>query len=161
MHPPVRFQDDIVNQKEWSDAAGIDFTDTDIIVRPEFQAETKIETILRNHGIDPMNQRHAEWGKEIDERIDLQTALYAVREAQNIYPHVPQELRGEFPNWQAVLNGVENGSYQYALMKLEEQKEETKKRQEQLKAERAEFDTWRASNKKAPEPAPPPSSDTE
>lgn len=165
MNPPERHQGDGL-QDEYSAIASIDFTDTDVIVRPEFEAETKIETILRNHGIDPMNQRQAQWGAEIDERIDLQTGIHAVRSAQAIYDHVPQEIRGEFPNWQSVLNGIENGSYQYALQEHERRQEEKKKRKEQRAADREELDGYRKGkhlNRPAPEnpPAAASSSDNE
>lgn len=157
MHPPLRFQDDIVNQEYYSNLAGIDFTDTDIIVRPEFEEETKIKNILASHGIDLM-QRDAQniWGKEVDDRIDLQTAIAASNEAKMAYSQVPAELRGEFPDWQMFLKGVENGSYQHALNELDRRNEEKKKRRQQRLEEQQELAAYRA--KTAPQTAP--SSDT-
>lgn len=104
-----------------SNAARISFEGTQSLVRPEYADEADINILLRRYGIN-QQLKPIIYGKEIDDSLDLQTALGAIEAAKSI--KVPEELRGKFNNWQEVLAAAETGQYQYELEQLAKQKAE-------------------------------------
>lgn len=135
---PIRFQGD-GKQQQYSDEAGLSFEGTEVLTRQEFAEESNINNILTKHGINPLTMKEMTWGQEIDERIDLQTALYAIEQARTIMPHVPQELRAKYDNWQKVLNAVESGEYAYDLDQLDQKKKRTKEVEERQALDQREL----------------------
>lgn len=131
----------------WSDATGIDFTNTEVLTRQEYKDEADLNILLARFGVNtPMRQM--EWGAEIDDRIDLQTAMAAIEEAKKI--QVPDELRTRFPNWQAVLNGAETGAYQAALVDLEQTKKRTEETRAKEEADKKSYEEWKANVRETP-----------
>lgn len=131
----------------WSDATGIDFSNTEILTRQEYKDEADLNILLSRFGVNtPM--REMSWGAEIDDRIDLQTALQAIDEAKRI--EVPPELRTRFPTWQAVLNGAESGAYQSALVELEATKKRTEEARQQEEADKKSYEEWRKNFRETP-----------
>ena len=57
--------------------------------------------------------------------------------AKGTVDHVPPELRNQFPTWQAVLNGAENGSYAAALKDLDDKKQAAKNKAAEAAAQAA------------------------
>lgn len=121
---PNRTQSDGL-QEQYSNAAGLDCSGDQVLTRQEFAEESNINNILTKHGINPLTMREMTYGQEIDDRIDLQTALYAIEQARTIMPHVPEELRSKYDDWKKVLNAVESGEYAYDLDQLEQTKKRT------------------------------------
>jgi hypothetical protein len=120
---PDRFQGD-GRQEEFSALAVTDCGD-EMVTRQEDFADTQIVNILGKYGINtPLRQMV--YGKEIDESIDLQTALFAIGQARNIRP--PEELEKKYFNWQTILNAVETGEYQYDLDQLAKSKADAEER---------------------------------
>lgn len=137
-------------QDEASAAASIDFTGTDSLVRAEFKEESDINNILTRYGVNPQNLRQMTYGAEVDERLDLQTALFAIEQAKSITGYVPDELRSKYNDWRAILNGAESGEYQYDLDQLEKRKAEEKLRKETEEKDAAELAERRQRDTKAP-----------
>lgn len=126
---------------EYSLITGLDLSGETPVTRQEFKDEADINNILARYGINtPLRQM--QWGQEIDERLDLQQALFAISEAQKI--QVPEELRSQFPTWQAILNGVETGEYQHALKELEDGKAREKQLADQRQRDAEELAAHRA-----------------
>lgn len=113
-------------QEKYSLQSGIDFTGTDVIVRQEYKDDADINKMLARFGLDTQ-LRQMTWGAEIDERIDLQQALFAIDQAKRI--QIPEELRGKYPTWQDILNAAETGAYQYDLTQLERRKKEAEEKE--------------------------------
>lgn len=89
--------------------------------RQEFKQEADINYMLSRFGIT--SPRGAPTYGEVDETIDLQTAIESVREARDGYQRLDKELRDKFPSMEAMLNAVENGSL---VLKHEEAPEPVK-----------------------------------
>lgn len=112
-------------QEEYSDLAGTTNT-AGLKVRREYAAEADLNKVLPRFGINPLTLREMKYGAEINDRLDLQQALYAVNQAKQI--QVPEELRSKYTTWQKVLNAAETGEYQYDLQQLEDRKKEAEER---------------------------------
>ena len=112
---------------EVSNATGLD-TGDETPVRQEFAHDADINVLLNKYNVDPRG-RPIEF-KEVDYTLDLQQAIHAVEMAKGTVDHVPPELRNQFPTWQAVLNGAENGSYAAALKDLDDKNKLPKIRQQ-------------------------------
>lgn len=152
MQHAIRSQTD-GKQDEWSDRAALDFTGVDVIVRTEYRDETDLNVLLARFGANtPVRQM--DWGAEIDNRIDLQTALNAIEQAKRIMPNVPEALRNQFHNWQEVLNGVESGTYPAAIAEMQRVEKATAEQRAREQKEKEAFDAWRAAGIKETPPAP-------
>lgn len=114
MHPAIRTQALAgMGNDGPSDAAAIDFTDSEDMARQEFKLDADINVILSRFGVDtPM--RRVTFG-EVDFGLDLQTALSVVDQATRAYNTLPQDLRLEFQTWQSVLNGLVSGQLKVRL----------------------------------------------
>lgn len=89
---------------------GIDFTGTTHTTRQEFKNEADINIMLNRFGVAGAQQRSAEYGKDIDFNIDLQTALNAVQQAKLAYAALPPNLRDKYTSWQSLLNALNEGT---------------------------------------------------
>lgn len=98
------------------------------MTRQEFAAEADVNTILKRYG---MPQRGQQTFGVRDDRIDLQSALYALEAAKEAQLGVPEELRRKYPTWRHVLAACETGNYQQDLSALEERREAEKAKQAQ------------------------------
>lgn len=125
-------------------------TGTETLVRQEFLADTQIENILRNHNIDPTLRPIQ--NMEVDYTMDLQQALAAIDQAKRANFQVPDELRGKYPDWRAVLNGAESGQYQVDLSNLAERKEQVAKEKAERDLAEKEFQEW--NKNRTPKEAP-------
>lgn len=95
----------------------------DVHTRQEFKDETDINNIMKRFGQTGMiATRQMEWGKEIDESIDLQQAIGAINQARAATFNVPPELKTKYPNWQTLLNAAESGEYAADLQELDHRK---------------------------------------
>lgn len=106
MHKAIRSQaDDLQNQYSASTAS--DPTDWDDVARQEFKVEADVNEMLKRFGVIS-NQRPIQSG-EIDYTIDLQQAIEAVNEAKRVWQRMPDDIKAEYPNWQALLNAANSG----------------------------------------------------
>lgn len=135
--PPIAFALAIRTQNDgqgdtMSQLTGL-ITGDETPVRQEFAHTADINNILQNHGLSATRGGRAPtWGDEIDMNFDLTDAYAALNAANRAKLNVPNELQSQFPTWEAVLNGVENGSYHVALEELDRRRKdaEEKKKQE-------------------------------
>ena len=118
---------------EVSNATGLD-TGDETPVRQEFAHDADINVLLNKYNVDPRG-RPIEF--KVDYTLDLQQAIHAVEMAKGTVDHVPPELRNQFPTWQAVLNGAENGSYAAALKDLDDKKQAAKNKAAEAAAQAA------------------------
>lgn len=109
--------------------------DTDV-TRQEFKQDADLNYMLSRLGVT--QPRGTPTFGEWDDSIDLQTALASVREAQEAYSRVPQEIRDRFTSMEQLLAAVENGSL---VIKDEEAPEEPPSELETLRAQVAELRT--------------------
>lgn len=109
-----------------SEAAGISFEGTDVLVRAEYQDDADINNILARFGVDTM--RPMQYGAEIDERVDLQSALMMVEEAKTLINAVPDKLKHKYATWQQLLIAADSGEYAHDLAEIKRIEEETSKR---------------------------------
>lgn len=145
-YPMARSQTDGMGDF-YSETTAINFTGTDVITRQEFKDEADLNILLGRFGVNtPL--REMQWGAEIDDRLDLQQALYAIDQAKRIT--VPEELQAQFPTWQHVLNGAESGAYQHALTELERRKKATAEREAQEEADKKSYEEWKANVRETP-----------
>lgn len=94
-------------QDEYSDLAGLDFTDSRDMARHEFKEETDINATLKKFGV--MQQHPYQYGNEVDNDLDLHTAFLAVAQAKEAHSRLPQHLREKYDTWRDLLNAVERG----------------------------------------------------
>lgn len=135
----------------WSEATGISFQGTPVLTRQEYAEEADVNILLNRFGVNtPL--REMQWGAEIDDRLDLQQALYAIDQAKQI--KVPDELRAQFPTWQHVLNGAESGAYQHALAEHERVKKATAEAAEREEADKKSYEDWKANVRETPDRPP-------
>lgn len=124
MAPAVRSQAD--NQQDlWSDRGGLD-TGDETLTRQEDAKLADINWMMERHGVD-IQGRPIQWNTETDYNMDLQQAKHAVHAAKAANFNVPPELRGQYPNWLALLNGVETGAYARDLQELKDRKDAEEK----------------------------------
>lgn len=141
-----------------SDRTALDFSNEEPITRQEFRDEADLNILLDRFGVN--SQREPTYGATVDDSLDLQQALSAIQQARRIDALVPPELRTQFPDWKAVLNGTETGEYQKALEDLtnrqnaeKEQKEVAKMQAEALR--RAKLKDWATKAAATVIPEPP------
>lgn len=103
-------------------------------VRQEFKHTTDINNILQEYRSGMIAPKPGTFGDEVDMNFDLTDAYTALATANRATLNVPPELKSQFPTWESVLNGVENGSYQHALNELERQKQDAAERRQQQTA---------------------------
>ncbi|QCQ85119.1 internal scaffolding protein [Blackfly microvirus SF02] len=106
---------------EASDAGGITFDPTDTLVRQEFKDECDLNILLARFGINTQVRTDGIY-TETDYNLDLQQALAAMASARQANLDVPEELRNKYPDWLAVLEGADNGTYQKDLQILADRK---------------------------------------
>ena len=149
MRPAQREQADD-RQEEYSRLTALHFEGTEEITRQEFKDDADIEKILSKFGINPMT-RQPLYGAVVDDSLDLQQAIAAINLAKRADFKIPPELKGRYPDWQSLLNGVESGQYQLDLANLEAHK----KRQEQAIEQGKKPDTPPAPPAPTDKPHPP------
>lgn len=113
MRPPTKDQADIGVDNPTIDASdGADIPDSDEpnkdYARQEYKNESDINYMLSKFGVT--QPRGTPTYGEVDESIDLQTAITAVREAREGYAKLPDDLRAKFTSMEGLLTAVENGS---------------------------------------------------
>lgn len=106
MMPPTKTQADIGEDNETLDASDSD-TNQDR-ARQEFAQEADINYMLSRFGIT--EPRGTPTYGEVDDSIDLQIALEAIREAQAGFKTLPPELQAKFKNMAELIRAVDNGS---------------------------------------------------
>lgn len=113
MHPPTKDQTDIGIEDSTIDASdGADIKDFDKpnkdVARQEFKADADINVYLSKLGITQARDapQYGEW----DDTIDLQTSIQALRDAREAFDRLPKELTSMFPNMEALLNAINNGT---------------------------------------------------
>jgi len=118
-------------QDAYSDAAGIDFSDTELMTRQEFKDEADLNILLSRFGVNTMVRTDGRYGSEVDYNLDLAQALAAIESARRANLAVPDELREKYTDWRSVLNAAESGEYQADLQNLADWKaaEEAKKKE--------------------------------
>lgn len=104
--PPEKDQADIGRDNETLDASDSD--DNKDMARQEFAQEADINYMLSRFGIT--QPRGTPTYGEVDDSIDLQIALEAVREAQAGFKALPPELKDKFKNMADLIRAVDNGS---------------------------------------------------
>lgn len=110
MHRAIRSQsDDLFGF--YSEVTAIDTADWKDMTRQEYKHDADINTILRNFNVLPP-MRPIQFG-EVDYRIDLQTALDAVKQAKRAHARLPEDVREDYPTWQSLLNGIEAGELDF------------------------------------------------
>lgn len=99
------------NTDKASVASGLDFSGTESLTQQQFKEEADINTIVRRFGITgqmPENPRVPHYG-DFTEVTDYQTALNAVRAAEEAFLALPAAVRAEFNNDpQLLLEAVED-----------------------------------------------------
>lgn len=109
----------------------------ELLVRTEFAEEADINFLMQRYDV----ARHinpADYGREVDYNLDLQTAISAMNAMHPLRDSIPEELQGKYQNWRQILNAVERGEYGRDLDELNKKKAIEKAEAE--KAERAEAD---------------------
>lgn len=109
--PAERQQDD--NQQElYSRATDFDVTkygkEGESLTRQEMKDDADVNLMLSRYGVTGTG-RQPVFG-EVDFNLDLQTAMHAIRDAQDAYARVPAELKAKYPTWQALLNALDSGT---------------------------------------------------
>lgn len=114
MHPGIRNQKDN-DQNLYSAATGIEFFGPEgrSVTRQEHKDEADINSLLKRYGVG-VPQRPPVWG-EVDFDLDLQTAHKAITTAKEVHAGLPADLKAKYPNWQSLLNGLENGQLKIDL----------------------------------------------
>lgn len=117
--PTIRSQNDDNNigaltQKFLSNKTALDCSNLPSETRQEFKRETEIKYILDRYlGNPPLRPQPV--FTPIDYNMDLQQAYAAVRNAKDAWAKMPPELRADYPTWQAMLLGIENGEFKLSL----------------------------------------------
>lgn len=119
MNPAVRTQHDDA-QQTYSQAGGLDCSDSKDTTRQEFRDETDVNVILRRFGVDSFQAKQPLFG-ETDYEIDLQQALDAIKTAKEVHRGLPPELKKIYPNWRSMLNGANTGDLKKDLDRLAEE----------------------------------------
>lgn len=78
--------------------------------RQEYTKDADVNNLLTRFGV--MHTGETPLYKEIDYNIDLQTALRAIQTTREAYRTLPADIRAKYPDWQTLLNAVENGTYE-------------------------------------------------
>lgn len=99
------------------------------LTRQEFKEDTDINILLARFGVNTQVRNDMQW-TEIDYTTDLQKAYAALDAAKRADTGVPPELRDKYPNYLALMSGIERGEYQKDLADLANQRGEQKKREE-------------------------------
>lgn len=121
----IRSQAD--NQQEyWSDMSGTVNTE-ESMTKPELAPETDINYMMSRMGLN-MQGRPIDYGKELDQNLDLQQALHAVADARTAWANQPAELKKHYPTWESMLNAAQNGEYAHRVAEMEEKKARAKEK---------------------------------
>lgn len=124
MKPAIRTQVDEL-QPEYSKRAAIKSDGSPGLTRQEQKDDADINILLKKFGVENRIRADGRYG-ENDDQVDLHTALAAIAAARDANYNVPPELREKYPNWQAVLAGAENGSYERDLAQLHDKRKAEK-----------------------------------
>ncbi len=109
MFPPIRNQADVVNQKQYSDAAGLDCSDLPDLARQEFKREADVNYLMSRYGVDvAIPQRQVSFG-EADFDLDLHGAYIAVEAADQAWFHLPPALKQKYGNRKTMLDAMNSG----------------------------------------------------
>lgn len=103
----VRTQNDGL-QEAVSQAETVDCSNMPDLARQEFKAESDTQSILKKFGVEAFHNRPI-LAYEFDDSLDLKTALDTVRQTQEAYQRLPDNIKQRFPDWNAVALGVEKG----------------------------------------------------
>lgn len=118
MHPAIRTQVDD-QFEEYSNAIVTACPPGEDRARQEDKASTDIRNIMSR--FEPhAPARVAQWGRDIDYGVDLQTALESASAAQRAHLKISPELREKYPTWQSLLNGLVSGEFKLDLEGREE-----------------------------------------
>lgn len=107
MHKAIRSQADDL-QLTYSQLSAVDTTEWEDLARQEFKVEADINEMLKRFGVLGVQQRPLVFG-DVDYSIDLQQALFAVKEAKRVWERMPADVKAEFPTWQSLLNAANTG----------------------------------------------------
>lgn len=99
------------------------------LTRQEFKEDTDINTILARFGVNTQVRNDMVF-TETDYTVDLQAAHDLMQNAKQVNTGVPPELRDKYPNWLALMSGIERGEYQNDLRELAEKRGAAARRQD-------------------------------
>lgn len=102
----VRSQADEL-QDELSERGGLDCSTSRDMARQEKKEEADINFLMARFGVG-LPQRTPTFG-EVDYEIDLQTALAAVEQAEQVHRNLPRKLKTKYPTWRSMLNAASTG----------------------------------------------------
>lgn len=106
--------------KLYSEASAIDCSDSPDMTHQEFRDESDINDILQRFGV-LTNRREIQFGEQ-DFNIDLQTAMTAVAQAEEVHDRLPPELKIKYPTWRSMLNAASTGNLKEDLHRAAETK---------------------------------------
>lgn len=109
MQGPVRSQTD-GKQDDYSANAAIEFHDKHL-TRQEHEPEQNINTILDKFGVNAFARMPDKTPifTETDYGHDLQDAYQNLQQIRTAHSNLPDDIRKDYPTWQALLIGIEKG----------------------------------------------------
>lgn len=115
------------------------------LTRQEFKEDADINTILTRFGVNTQVRNDMVW-TEVNYDVGLQEALTSLDIAKRAQLDIPEELREKYPNWLALMSGIERGEYQKDLKDVAQQRTATK-RQEELNRRKSDIRDLRAAQR--------------
>lgn len=109
MHPPVRNQADIVNQRAYSAPAAIDCSNLPDTTRQEFKREADVNYVLSRFGVNGLPQRQPSYGEQ-DFDLDLHGAYIANDAAGRAFNALPVALKRKYKDVPTMLNAMNDGT---------------------------------------------------
>lgn len=91
----------------YGELAATQFDDPSL-TRQEFAKEADPNYIIARHGINPFAS--AQPFGEVDFTMDLQQAIASIENAKRWHAQLPDNLKGQFPNWESVLRAANDGT---------------------------------------------------
>lgn len=91
------------------------------LTRQEFKDDADINRLLARFGVNTQVRNDLQYGTQ-DDTLGLQELQLQLESAKNVMKAVPPELHDKYPNWLAVMSGIERGEYEKDLKDLAEKK---------------------------------------
>lgn len=81
------------------------------LTRQEFSQDAEITNIIARFNPPISDPRTWPQGLEVDDEMDLTRAYQTLNEARDLHASIPDHLKRKYPDWQTLLEGLNNGNY--------------------------------------------------